>query len=382
LKVYPLPDFSMTLKIVFVLARSDEIGGAHIHVRDMASYVNKMGGEAIIVAGGDGVFANLIRDSNIQYISILSLGRGISLVNDFIAFLRLNALLRGLKCDLISLHSAKAGVLGRLLGLLPGIPPILFTAHGWSFALGVPAMQRFIYIKIESLLGVFSKKIITVCNADKLLALSLGVAPESKISVIHNGMPYLPIRLKCEKSSSDSSRVNIISVARFEKQKDHETLLRALAMIPARNWHLTLVGGGPGVKSVMNLALDLQIMHNLTFAGRCYDVVPFLDNSDIFVLSSLWEGFPRSILEALRASLPVVASDVGGVSESVINNYNGYCVPSSDADSLAIALLKLIQDPVIRRKMGERGRSLYEAKFTFSHMAEATYELYRSIVLH
>jgi len=370
----------MTLKVVFLLARSDEIGGAHIHVKDMAKYVLAIGGKAVVVAGGNGVFADLIRANGIKYISISSLGRKISIFSDFLALLRLNKVLRGLKCDLVSAHSAKAGLLVRLLAITPGFPPVIFTAHGWSFAFGVPMVQRLFSLNLERLLALFSRKIVTVCNSDKLLALSQGVARPSTIKVIHNGMPSLPLRDKQSRHHQRSSSVRIVTIARYEKQKDHDTLLRALARIPERHWQMTLLGGGPGLESVKSLALSLGIHKNLEVLGRCSDVVPYLDSADIFVLSSHWEGFPRSILEAMRSSLPVVATDVGGVSESVIDNYNGFCVAPCDADALAAALRKLLVSPELREIMGERSRDLFEAKFTFSRMAAATWDLYHNVL--
>lgn len=370
----------MSLKVAFVLARSDEIGGAHIHVKDMAKYVHSMGGQAVVIAGGNGVFADLIRANGINYIPIFSLAREISVFNDFSALLRLNKVLRGLNCDLVSAHSAKAGLLIRLLALGPGFPPVIFTAHGWSFALGVPIVQRSFYLYLERLLALCSRKIVTVCNSDRLLALSQGVASSSNLIVIHNGMPSLPLRTGQSHHNHSSSVIRIVTIARYERQKDHDTLLRALALIPEDNWRMTLIGGGPNLASVKNLAFSLGIHENLEFIGRCTNVVPFLDSADIFVLSSHWEGFPRSILEAMRASLPVIATDVGGVSEAVLDNYNGFTVAPRNIDELTSALRKLLLSPGLRAVMGGRSRSLFDAKFTFSRMASATWDLYRNVL--
>ena len=369
----------MSIKVLYVLARSDEIGGAHIHVKDLAKYVLSMGGQACVVAGGNGVFADLMRANGIDYISVPSLAKKISIFNDLRAFFKLNRILRDSNCDLVSAHSAKAGFLVRLPALCPGFPPVIFTAHGWSFSLGIPPVQRFIYLNLERILALFSKHIITVCNSDKLLALAQGVSIQSDIVVIHNGMSLLPPQPRLPFAASGSSIVKIVTIARYEKQKDHDTLLRALASIPEGNWRLTLIGGGPGLDSVKKLGFNLGIDQHLEFVGRSDNVVPYLDRADIFVLSSLWEGFPRSILEALRSSLPVVATDVGGVSEAVLDNYNGFCVPPRDTKALAAALRGLLLCSDLRLAMGDRGRSLFEARFTFSRMASKTWDLYHEV---
>lgn len=370
----------MSLKVVFVLARSDEIGGAHIHVKDMANHVILMGGQAVVVAGGNGVFADLIRANGIRFISIPSLGREISVPNDLFALFCLNKVIRGLRYDLVSAHSAKAGLLIRLLGLGPDFPPVIFTAHGWSFAFGIPVLQRKFYLYLERFLSLLPAQIITVCNSDRLLALAQGVSGASKMSVIYNGMPSLPRHFRPSFKLRSDPRVQLVSIARYEKQKDHDTLLRALASIPGDNWRLSLIGDGPDLESVKRLASQLGILANLDFLGRCQNVPFHLDSADIFVLSSHWEGFPRSILEAMRSSLPVVASNVGGVSESVIDNFNGFCIPPRDIHALASALLKLISNPELRMIMGDRGRSLFDAKFTFSRMSSETWDLYCKVL--
>ena len=108
------------------------------------------------------------------------------------------------------------------------------------------------------------------------------------------------------------------------------------------------------------------------FHGLSHDVASILANSDIFVLASRWEGFPNSILEAMRAGLPVVASGVGGVSEAVVDGQTGTIVPSGSPEALAAALGQLMADRALRREWGDRGRQRFEAEFTFETMLEKT----------
>src|SRR4029077_5775031 len=98
--------------------------------------------------------------------------------------------------------------------------------------------------------------------------------------------------------------------------------------------------------------------------------------SQVFLLISRWEGFPRSILEAMRAGLPVVASDVGGVSESVVEGVTGFVVPAGDVEALVSRLELLLEFPPLRRRLGRAGRARYEAQFTFDHMFERTARMY------
>jgi glycosyltransferase involved in cell wall biosynthesis len=173
--------------------------------------------------------------------------------------------------------------------------------------------------------------------------------------------------------------VRIVSVARLEPPKDHRTLLRALALLRAEDWQLEIVGGGPEETSARELAAALGIGGRVRWAGYQTDPAAALASAHVFVLSSLSEGFPRSILEAMRAGLPVIASDVGGVSEAVVDSANGYLVPRQDPDSLARALEKLLKHETERERLGAAARRMYEERFRFERMFEKTSALYDTV---
>ena len=171
-------------------------------------------------------------------------------------------------------------------------------------------------------------------------------------------------------------------VARMAWQKDHATLLRALAPLKELDWQLELVGDGPLLSSIEALAASLGIASRVRFAGFRSDVAERLADGQIFVLTSNWEGFPRSVLEAMRAGLPVIASDVGGVRESVRDGETGFVVPPGNVDVLRDRLRVLIASPLQRRRMGEAGRALYEKRFSFERLAAETSAVYDSVFAH
>ncbi len=125
---------------------------------------------------------------------------------------------------------------------------------------------------------------------------------------------------------------------------------------------------------------ELGLQTRINFIGHTTNTAEELSRSQIFVLASKSEGFPRSILEAMRAGLPVVASDVGGVSEAVIHRETGFVVPRGDATSLTKALANLIMRPNLRKEFGHAGRLRYELNFTFDQMADRTMELYERVL--
>jgi len=156
-------------------------------------------------------------------------------------------------------------------------------------------------------------------------------------------------------------------------------MLRAIAGVerPAR---LSFVGDGPLLRSLKAEADQVGVADRVEFLGNRSDIPEILAQSHVFVLATKWEGFPLSILEAMRAGLPVIASNVGGVPEAVMEGKTGYVVDRGDADTFRDRLLALIADSALRRRMGNAGRRRYETNFTLDHMLRKTMAVYQMAV--
>lgn len=343
-------------------------------MRDLSLWLRQNGHDPIVLTGALGPICRSLVDANIQVLEVRALVRPIRPLKDTLAALDISRHLRALTPDLVSCHSSKAGILGRIAARSLGIP-VIFTAHGWAFAEGVPGLQRATFKMTEQACGSLCDHIITVCHYDRQLALSANIAPASRITTIHNGMPLLP-PLRREPNSSSPVRIGM--VARFDLRKDHETLLRALARLHDKNWRLHLIGGGDA-SSATQTATTLGILDRIEFIGESLKVANLLAGVDIFCLISRRQGFQPSIIEAMRASLPVVASDVAGVRESVEDMVTGYLVPVGDDKRLAKSLGDLIDAPGLRIAMGNRGRAKFERSFTTERMLRPTVGLYRAV---
>jgi len=263
--------------------------------------------------------------------------------------------------------------------------PVIFTAHGWAFTEGKGSLARYLLALAERLAAKVTKKIVCVSEHDKELALRFCVAPEQKLIVIHNGMePTLYINADGSKVRFElglkEDEILITMVARFVPQKDHDTLLRALGFLPESGFKVAFVGGGGREIFFRKKAGELGLRDNVIFLGERRDVPQILAASDIFVLSSNWEGLPRSIIEAMMAGLPVVATKVGGVPELVEDGVTGFLVPPKDPGALTEALQKLIADPELRRRMGEAGREKALQEFTLDRMLRETEKVYREVL--
>lgn len=353
----------------------DELGGAQVHVRDLSLWLKGQGHEPMVMSGFSGKVSDFIAHQGIEYVEIPDLQRAISPLKDFKALLQLVKALKKDKPDLLSCHSSKAGMLGRVAAVLTGTP-VVFTAHGWAFTEGVPKKERMLYEWVEKIMGWFGDYIITVSEYDRDLALKVGVGSPKKISAIHNGMP--------DRAAPDrhihSGPVRLMMVARVGPQKDHSRLLRALWGCTDLDWTLDLIGGGDDL-DLRHQAEQMDLQDRINFLGERDDVPDLMDDkADIYVLASNWEGLPRSILEAMRSGLPVIASDVGGVKECVLDEKTGLVVPPGQDQVLMAALRKLISNRALQLEMGEAGRRHFETNFSFVSMATKTFAIYQAVL--
>ncbi len=349
--------------VLFVITRGDSIGGAQIHVRDLAVGVRARGWTVAVAVGTPGVFLDLLRDARIEYLLVPGLARSIDLWTDLKAIWEFRRLLRRRRPSLVACHTAKAGFVGRVAALLNGIPA-QYTVHGWQFAEGISALQRAAVLLVEKFLGRFTRAIITVSDFDRRLAFRHRIGGPRRIVTVHNGMPLLP----APEEFAGGATIRIVMVARFQPQKDHQTLLSALEALEDLPWKLLLVGDGPELDRWKAWVDARGWAARVEFTGLVLDVAPRLITAEIFVLASRWEGFPMSILEAMRAGLPVVASNVGGVAEAVSEGRTGLLVPVGDVAALVEALGRLLADRSLRREMGRLGRERFEAEFTVDRM--------------
>ncbi len=362
------------MKIVFVLTSSAYLSGPQVHLRDLGSALAARGHQVLVAAGGTGPFSEQLAQLGLRYTSLRHMVVPIRPWTDVRGLFELVSLLRREKPDLVSVHSSKAGILGRIAGRLCGVPTI-HTAHGWAFTDGIAGAAY--YRVAERMVAPLARKIITVCERDRKLALDEGVGTQAQLVTIHNGMPDVDPALRADPSVAPA---RLVMVSRFVEQKDHATLFRALAKLRNEDWELDLVGSGPLRAEFEQLARDLEIAKRVHFLGARDDVAEILARSQLFLLVSRYEGFPRSILEGMRAGLPVIASDVAGVRESVVHERNGLLTPPGDAEVLSQRIETLLDAPERRAQMGRAGRELYERNFTFDALFEKTCRVYSEIL--
>jgi glycosyltransferase involved in cell wall biosynthesis len=421
------------LTILFLATRLDEVGGVQVHIRDLARWLAGQGHQVHVAAGEKAAagrpagatasaapapapavapaLEEAFDAAGVTVHLLPHLARAINPLKDLIALGEIRRLLKELQPDLVSLHSSKAGWIGRQAaerdwtvrgprGLLPGVgrrrPPVIFTAHGWAFTGGVPKVKARLYRFLERRAAHLADAVICVSDHDRSLAVDAGIAERTRVLTIHNGMPDLPAAdtKPAALEAAPGLPVTITMVARFGYQKRQELLLKALGTLsgaqapagpPGAPWRLQLVGSGEREPEIRSLAEELRLADRVEFPGARDDVPELLSASDLFVLTSRWEGLPRSIIEAMRAGLPVVASAVGGVGELVEDGRTGFLLDpdleeSSAAAELAGVLRRLLGSADLRHALGAAGRRRYEEHFTFERMAVETAGLYQELL--
>lgn len=362
------------MRIIQIITRSDIIGGASTHLLTLCERLEDRGHSVDVFCGGNGVFTEELEKRKLKHHSLCHLVRPIRPFEDLRAVFEVKREIEKLNPDIVALHSAKAGVIGRIACWWAQIPCVV-TAHGWAFTEGKSNLRRHFLAAIERFVAPLAERIITVSDFDQELAADWSVVSQEKMVTVYNGVQ--DFEQKKRRGSEIRETPRIIMVARFEPQKDQPTLLRALEKLCGVSWEAWFVGDGPRLEQCVDLARDLGIEDRVQFLGYRSDVPDLLAQSDIFVLSTHYEGFPIATVEAMRAGLPIIASDVGGVSEQVRSGENGFLVPSEDVSGFKRVLEDLLQNEEKRQEMGENGRRMFREQFRVEQMVDRTLEVYK-----
>jgi glycosyltransferase involved in cell wall biosynthesis/uncharacterized membrane protein len=355
---------------LLMLVTLAEVGGAQMSVSLLLPELTR-DFDVTLAAHGSGLLRDTARTAGIPFVALKHVRRQIDPWHDPLALVELVRLCRRIRPDVVHVHSSKVGVLGRLAAALAGVRIRFFTVHGWSFA-AYGGLAARLFLWAERLVRPLTTSVICVSHATREQGVAARACKARRTVVIHNAVDTTSFVQRRQAEGPP----RIISVARFAFPKDFATLIGALGTISA-DYRATLVGEGPARPDIAT-ALEMQGLEaKAELLGARGDVPYLLALSDIFVLSSRSEGHPISVLEAMAAGLPVVATDVGGVAESVVHRQTGLLVPAGDVRSLAAALEQLIEDAELRRRLGAAGRDRAREFFDLPRFRAAHLALYQ-----
>ncbi len=280
--------------------------------------------------------------------------------------LKLAALLRRLQIDVLHTHDMGSLIYGVPLARLAGVKTLVHTRHEQN--LYWTPRHHWLLRKLSSQLDWLA----CVSTDSTALSIESGVSP-SKVLTILNG-----VDLGAFEYSGSRADGPFVIVARLRREKDFPTLLRAVALVVARepSFRLEIAGDGPEQDALESLSVELGLTNHVRFLGMVHDVPAVLRRARGFVLSSTSEGNPVTLLEAMARGLPIVATAVGGIPEVVEQGESGLLVPASDPGKLAEAILSLWRDPARCGAMGRSGRTRVESLFDVRRMVREYEALY------
>jgi glycosyltransferase involved in cell wall biosynthesis len=380
---------NVAVRIVRVITRLN-IGGPARHVillnqalNDGASFCSTLVTGSTAPHEGD--MSDLARQRGVQPVTLPALGREISPMDDLVSLAKLVQLIRRVQPDVVHTHMAKAGTIGRLAARLCNVPLIVHTYHGHVFHGYFSPLKTRVFMHIEHALGMATHRIITVGEGQRAEIASLGIAPLDKLIPIRLGLElgaFLDAErfrgsLRAELGVPEETRLVGI-VARLVPIKAHEVFFEAARHVRQQipDALFLVVGDGERRAELEGLVQRLGLQAAVRFLGWRSDLPRVYADLDVVALTSRNEGSPVALIEALAAARPVVSTNVGGVSEVVVDGATGLTVPPDEPLQLAAAMERLIRDRALAEQLGNAGRRHVYPRYDSSRLVEDMRALY------
>jgi glycosyltransferase involved in cell wall biosynthesis/ribosomal protein S18 acetylase RimI-like enzyme len=307
---------------------------------------------------------------------------------DLAGLFRLRSFLRRHRYGIVHTHTSKGGFIGRLAAWLAGVPVIVHTVHGFAFHEQSPALARIVYSAMERLAARWCHRIVSVSEFHERWALELGICSPLQIQAIPNGITPAGRSDCCEPAGLrrqlgvGESDLLILSSARLAADKGLTYLIEAAAILPrdGPGYRILIAGDGPVRARLERLARDRGVSDTVTFLGFRDDIGDLLAASDLVVLPSLREGLSISLLEAMAAGKPIIATSIGSHRELASQADMARLVPPADPRALAEAIQQFAHDPALRARLAAGARALFESRYTEDRMLNEYRQLYLGLL--
>lgn len=381
-----------TLKVIHPITRL-VLGGAQQNTLETCALLDRSRFSPQIIAGPEtgpeGELISAVRQRGIPLTILPELVFRPDPVRDFKALNRLRLLFMREKPAIVHTHSSKAGILGRWAARLARVPVIVHTVHGWGHHPYQHPLMRNLYIFLERRTVTFTDKMIVVSRLNAEKGLRDGIGTPEKYITIHSSInldEFMnvacdPVELKVS-LGLDPGRPVVGTVARFTPQKNPLDFVRVGALVRKQvpEVQFLFIGDGGMRDQCEKLRSELGLDRVMFFPGMRPDVPHMLRCMDVFILTSLWEGLPRVIPQAMAAGLPVVANGVDGVCEVVRDGENGFIIPPHNVELMAERIVLLLSDPALRHRMGQQGIKTAQQDFSVVEMVKRIEALYEELL--
>ncbi|MDD5226838.1 MAG: glycosyltransferase family 4 protein [Candidatus Omnitrophica bacterium] len=374
------------MNILYVVTQL-ELGGAQKQLLSLIRRLNRDRYNLFLFTAQDGLLME-------EALSIVGLSlhrskylkRSVDPLRDLLAMIEMTRFIKKNKIDIVHTHSSKAGILGRWAGILTRVKMIIHTVHGWSFNDFQMPFFRKLCVGLEKLSARFTDKIIVVSHHDKQKGLRFKIGTDSRYSLLRYGIDRAQFGMKdpsvrSELGISDDALV-IGTIACFKPQKALEDFVK-LAFLAKQVFprvRFLLIGDGVLREKIEKLIEKFDLSSQFILAGWRKDVPRLLSAMNVFTLTSLWEGLPVAVLEAMVSQVPVVATRTGGISEIVMEGETGFLVPCHDMSSMLEKVCVLFRDVSLKNRIIQSAKQRVNEKFDTETMVKAHEDLYQRLI--
>lgn len=370
------------IKVVHVVTRLD-LGGAQQNTLHTVRNLDAKRFEAVLLCGRGGV---LDSEPAPHRIFVKNLVREVSPWRDLAAFFELRRRLLKEKPAVVHTHSSKAGILGRLAAWAAGVPVIVHTFHGFGFHERQGFAVKWLYVLAERLAAAVSTALVFVSRENQHYAKGYGLGEPARYELIRSGVKLSEFPARCDAAGKKKSlglepesRL-VLCVGNFKPQKNPEDFLAAARLVAKARPDAAFVFVGDGPLRERLSAEVGGLKGRFLMPGWRRDVAELLAASDVFVLTSLWEGLPRALVEAMKSGVVPVCYATDGVKDLIRSGENGILVPQRDAAALAQRVQDLLEDDALRRRLGAAAAASIGEEFDIDGMVHRQEELYQRLV--
>ncbi|MFZ2621378.1 MAG: glycosyltransferase [Minisyncoccia bacterium] len=374
------------IKICYVITKG-VWGGAQKYVYSLATSLPKDKYNVFVICGAGEILKEKLEKEKVKTFEIKSLKRDIGIFSEIKSFLRLFWIIFREKPDVLHLNSPKASGLGVIIGRLTFVPKIIQTVHGFTWNENRGTFSKALITFFSWITIILCHKTIVISEKEKEQTWRMPFVNDNKITLIRNGVEVIKYREKEEarkklKELIQDPKFDILNpiiwlgtVAELHKNKGYEYAISAVNKITTP-FLFFIIGSGEEKKNLEKLIAQNHLEEKVFLVGSVENAKELLKAFDIFMLTSIKEGLPYVILEAGQASLPVIASRVGGTPDIIENNSTGILVTKEKTSEITRALEYLIANPGKRELFGRNLKAKVEKDFSVEQMLEKTVSLY------
>ncbi len=374
------------IQVLYVITKL-ELGGAQKQLLSLINHLDKDKFRVFLFTAQKGLL--IPEASSINGLTVKKsrwLERSINHVKDLLVLIEIYLFIKKNNIEFVHTHSSKAGILGRIAARLAKAKVVIHTVHGWSFNDYQPKVKKLCFIWLERLTARFTDKLIVVSNYDLQSGINVSIGRKEQYEVIRYGIDYLEFNSSGQDLRKELGiEINDLvvgMVACFKPQKAPQDFIKLAFLINKDFPNVKFILAGDGIlrKKIERLISAAKLQKQVFLMRWRRDIPRILSAIDVFVLTSLWEGLPISVLEAMVSSKPVVSTDTGGVRELVFGGRTGFLVPRHDMEKMSERVVGLLENEGLRKQIGIGSKISLGDSYCLANMIKNTENLYQELI--